>query len=292
MSFLRTPSGLNNQHVFYNVDAVVYVEGGKTSWNKSDVYAGNHNDESIDIVYWRQIFEKFRNDLNLKFKAVGSKNTVSSIALDISQHNLSNVIAAMDSEFDQIFNKVTSHDNIIYTKGYSWENDAWNSNILVEIIRDISGEPIDNNLVENAVDRFFKDVKIGVYADAYLFKKGKSFFPRQGHMKCVCCDLTVVPEVQKPFIGTLITQKGLRRANLYSFGSRYKIEPNELCYGHLLSDYFFHLVRYISQVVLKIKIIHKELLERFAITKFISRMPTSYRTYYANCLNNTVPNKN
>lgn len=39
-AFTRTISGSNNQHLFHNVDLIVFLEGGSVSYNKQEVYAG------------------------------------------------------------------------------------------------------------------------------------------------------------------------------------------------------------------------------------------------------------
>ncbi len=50
---------------------LIYKVGIKV--NVSEVQKGEYNEASIDTIYWRKIFKTFREDLNLKFKAVGSK---------------------------------------------------------------------------------------------------------------------------------------------------------------------------------------------------------------------------
>ena len=69
-SFKRTLRGLGNQHLFYNVDLIVFLEGGSVSYNKADVYAGNFTAETEDIIFWRNIFNKFSNNkqVNIKHK--------------------------------------------------------------------------------------------------------------------------------------------------------------------------------------------------------------------------------
>ena len=146
--FKRTKAGLENQHLFYNVDLVVYLEGGSTSFTKTEVYAGEFNDKTKDIIFWRNMFNKFKSDKKVKFKSVGSKDVIIEIADDIVKDNLSHVFVAMDNEFDEILNQRIEHPNVYYTHGYSWENDAWNHHVAIGVIEGFSGVEIDNNDIE------------------------------------------------------------------------------------------------------------------------------------------------
>ncbi len=291
MSFTRTSNGLANQCLFYNVDAVVFTEGGNMSWSIEDIYSKEYNEKAIDIIFWRKLFNRFTNDLNLKFKAVGSKTTVNAIALEIESHQITTVIAAMDSEFDELYNKKINNPNVLYTRGYSWENDVWNADITVSILEDLSGEQVDKKIVNDSIEQFHSEIVEGVYADAMLFGTDSSFLPRKGHLKCVDCSLDTAPRIKSDFIENLLTTAGVSRSLIKSFGKYNKINSPQHCYGHLLNDFYFHLVRYISNSILKIKVINKDLLENLAISKFNQLMPSEIQDYYEILVKNTVPNK-
>lgn len=78
MAFTRTISGLNNQHIFFNVDIIVYVEGG-VSYSLSQIEQGFFNEESVDSLFWNQIFTNFSTH-KVKFKPIGSKSAILKIA--------------------------------------------------------------------------------------------------------------------------------------------------------------------------------------------------------------------
>jgi hypothetical protein len=59
MSFRRTSPGLSNMHLFLNVEAIVFVEGGSNSYSLEEVERGLYNCESIDLLFWSKIFEIF-----------------------------------------------------------------------------------------------------------------------------------------------------------------------------------------------------------------------------------------
>jgi hypothetical protein len=97
MSFRRTVSGLSNQYLFFGVDAVVFVEGGR-GFSKEEVNLGNFDTSSIDIKFWRGVFRYYYPNKKFQFRATGSKTTLRSIAMDIASGNLKNVYVAMDRD--------------------------------------------------------------------------------------------------------------------------------------------------------------------------------------------------
>jgi hypothetical protein len=289
MTFIRTSSGLGNQFLFYDVDAVVFVEGGQKSWSIEEIHLNNYNDSSIDIIYWRNLFNRFKSASNIKFKAVGSKTTIKAIAEEIIRNNFNYVIAAMDSEFDDFHNLKLSHKNVLYTKGYSWENDVWDDELTFSILEDISGEEIDKDLIAKCFNNFIEDIKESVIADAYLFANNLSFFPKQGHLKCIDCTLVNEPKVIPEILNELLDQITIaNRQTINEYGEEMNIDAKLFCYGHLLNDFCYHLIRYVSTVILSIKLINKDLLERMAIAKFCKTVNNEITDYYQSLIGNSL----
>ena len=120
--FQRSNSGLNNQHLFYGVDYVAYTEGGD-SLSFEKVLNGEFNDSSIDKLFWEFIVKNYSNK-SFKFKPIGSKSTLKLLLDKFMRDNISHNLICTDSEFDEVFNDKIDSDKIIYTYGYSWENDV------------------------------------------------------------------------------------------------------------------------------------------------------------------------
>ena len=269
--FRRTTSGLNNQHLFHKVDIVVFVEGGKSQFNKTQVYSGSYNHETEDIIFWSKIFDNFVAGKKLKFKSVGSKSTIKDIALDIIDGQISTVLVAMDNEFDEVLQKQLSHPNIYYTHGYSWENDIWNSSVVKSVIEELTAIEIQHSDIENNFNSFLKNLKVAVYADGYLFKKEASFFPRKkSPLFCVDCNPTDLPSIKKDEIEKRLNEKNLKKSTLYSFGRRYSIKTNKLCYGHLLADYCVQVIMHYLKNRHSLKNISKDIIYRIGINKFFN----------------------
>ncbi len=285
MAFIRTTSGISNQHIFYGVDLVVFVEGGENSFTKDEVDNNFFSDHSIDVLFWGKLFDTYHPSKRIKYKAVGSKSTILKIAEEIINNNITTVYAAMDKEFDETLGNLIKHKNVLYTFGYSWENDAWNESLIKSILRSLGAVPFADEIVDEPYFKFLKDVKIGVYADGFQFAKGESFFPRpSGHMRCVECNINNQPYIKKVEIDNLLSKQGLNKGTLYKYGSRKSLDPKKDCYGHLFGDYCRHIVHHVLKIQLKVGSIGKEIVRRLVINDFINHFSSELRTYYSNQL--------
>ncbi len=278
--FRRTTSGLNNQHLFHNVDLVVFVEGGKLQFNKIQVYSGSYNHETEDVIFWSKVFDNFVSGKKLKFKSIGSKSTIKEIALDIIDGKISTVLVAMDNEFDEILKKQMSHPNIYYTYGYSWENDVWNPSVVKSVLEELTAIKINHSDIEDNFDLFIKDLKIAVFADGYMFKKQNSFFPRKkSPLFCVDCNPLDLPSIKKDEIERRLVDKDLKKSTLYSFGRKHMVDTKKLCYGHLLADYCVQLILHYLKNRHSLKNISKDIIYRIGINKFFNEQFKSGEIY-------------
>lgn len=280
MAFKRTKSGIANQNLFHNVDFVVFVEGGSKNYSKEEVDNNDYNKESDDIIFWERIFKKYKTDVSLKFKAVGSKSTAIKIAEDIVNNGISTAYVAMDKEFDDVLGKEFDSKNVLYTYGYSWENDTLSKELLKDLMDDLTAKSVKDSLIYEPYEKFIKELKLSVYADGYQFTKSDSFFPRKGHMRCVNCDLRKEPKLKKDEINSLLNQYKLKKSTLYSFGNRNSIDTEKYCYGHLLADFCWHLISYLLKTVFKLKPVGKGVINRLILNRFIDYLNPEKDKYY------------
>lgn len=124
MSLRRTASGLATMHIFYRADKVVFCEGGKAVSSLAALLAGEGVDTSLDILFWTKIKEMLGAKKSYHFKSVGSKSLLSSIAYDVVEGNFSTIVVCRDLDFDAFLDRRQSHSCLLYTHGYSWENDV------------------------------------------------------------------------------------------------------------------------------------------------------------------------
>ena len=123
MTLRRTLSGLRNLHIFLRVDRIVYCEGG-TQLSIEDVLSGVGADATLDAMYWSGVSQWCGAELQYHFKSVGSKSTLLSIADDAEAMSLDTVIVCMDADFDRHTGALKRRAGVVYSWGYSWENDV------------------------------------------------------------------------------------------------------------------------------------------------------------------------
>ena len=121
MNFHRTPSGLANLHLFYGVDAIVFVEGGDPSLSLAEIVRGEYDGISLDIRFWSIVFGTYAPLRRFQFRAVGSKPNLLALADYISDNSISNVIVCADKDTDDITGALRTDPAVLYTRGYSWE---------------------------------------------------------------------------------------------------------------------------------------------------------------------------
>lgn len=277
--FRRTISGLSNQHLFFDVDLIVYLEGGE-SYNKEEVYANKYTAETEDVIFWKNIFKIFKADKKIKFKSIGSKSIIKEIAIDIIDGQISTVMVAMDNEFDEILNNRVEHPHVFYTHGYSWENDVWSQTVVKSVIEQLSAVEIENNDIENNFNEFLERIKIAVYSDAYLFRHNSSFFNREkGRMFCVDCNPVDLPIIKSEEIDRRITEKGITRRKATLYGNKHNIDTQKFCFGHFLADYCCQLIQHYLKKRHSLTNIHKDYIYRVGINKHFELCFKNGHTY-------------
>ncbi len=267
--FRRTTSGLRNQHIFHNSDLIVFVEGGKSQYTKEQVYNGEYNSDTEDIIYWKKVFEEFINDKKIKFKSVGSKSTIKEIADDVIDKSVQTVFVAMDNEFDEILNNRINHSNVFYTYGYSYENDVWESLVIKDVIEELLVIEINEIEIKENFESFIKEIKLGVFADGYKFSRNSSFFPRKtGHMFCIDCNPIDLPSVKKTNLKNKLDQDSFSLSTFYRFGRNNNLDSKKHCFGHLLADYCVQLIINYLKNRHQIKHLPKKIIFRMGLNKF------------------------
>ena len=250
MIFTRTPSGLSNLHLFHGVDSVVFVEGGEHAYSYTDVCQGQAGTVSPDILYWQMVFQCMVPDKRVCFKPVGSKGTLKCIARDVASGLVLNVCVAMDQDFDRFGGGQTLADGVLYTWGYSWENDLFHEVVVKEAVFMLC--PIDRTSNEGGIEadissatlRFLKDIRWLVKADVVLSLSGCGLFDRKNwkrHIK------SSSGSYGKPYVDVSNLRTGVQSVRASRGGVRFvgpgtQIHTIRDCFGHLLCTFLFRLL--------------------------------------------------
>ncbi|WP_213733627.1 DUF4435 domain-containing protein [Citrobacter europaeus] len=134
MSFSRTPSGLTNMATFCSADFIVFTEGGSGSFTAEEALDGNFNTMSVDIKFWSTVFNKYGFNKRLHFRALGSKTSAEELALKAERSEVSNILVVRDSDLDDFLQRKIDSPFVLYTYGYSWENDTWHKDSIISQI--------------------------------------------------------------------------------------------------------------------------------------------------------------
>jgi hypothetical protein len=251
MSFRRTESGLTNLYLFFGVDAVVYLEGG-ASLCRDDVNQGLYTDSTQDIRFWQTLFSIYRTGKKYKFCSVGSKETVKSIATDILNGRVNNVIAAMDRDFDHINGRLISANNIIYTFGYSWENDAWNKDALREAFCSLAGAcatkiDTEEEILDNYYQELASQLRGAIRIDAVLSQYDNSLFDRESYMRYVEINRNGMPTVNREQVNNSLSEARGKVEGSIVRKTHFVLSPLIDCYGHLFSEYAYRILAYLLE---------------------------------------------
>lgn len=124
MNFTRSPSGIRNSALFFGVDRIVYVEG-----------------TGADQKFWNNVFDVFyTGPLRFHFKSLGPRTAVLPYIEAIASSSVANVVAIVDSDYEGLRFSKFSIPNVIYSYGYSFENDLFTPKQAIKLLSQLSGD--------------------------------------------------------------------------------------------------------------------------------------------------------
>lgn len=288
MSFTRTDSGISNLHIFLGVDCVVYVEGGK-SYNYEEVAAGGHSTESFDIQFWQSIFKIFKPSLRCTFRAIGSKLTLLLLAEKIRSGEISNIYVAMDRDFDNYKGSLINAKNVLYTFGYSWENDACQLVTIEEAFYMLCPLCRQANNVHSLISTILNDceqsLRWPVYADLLLCLNESSLFPRDHPESIISILSNNRPAVNRVQLSTLIASKKHLPLSV-KIPTGLRLKPLVDCFGHLMFCYSYRIITYFIKTFTSMSSLPKDYATAALIRAFSDKLgggqlPELYRYYNA-----------
>jgi hypothetical protein len=289
MSFTRTRSGLSNLHLFYDSDLIVFTEGGTQTFTLQEIEEGKYNTYSVDIKFWKNIFDINGLEKKVSFRAIGSKTASKSICEKILNGEIHNIVVVKDRDLDEYVDTIYTSPFILYTKGYSWENDVF--------IKDLTHEQIENMLltaetpeeVNSIIDKAFNDFKrIGknLAKLEIMFRKngikfisnmnGERFFNAKTH--------ALINKEQ--FFQVLKEKKVLLDKPRMTIFSGPTICPFMTNYGKLLEALSMTVISYICKRFCNIKSIPKDVITTSMIERFANKIKRVRDEYYFNLVTN------
>jgi hypothetical protein len=244
MTLRRTPAGLTSLHLFFKVDVVVYCEGGN-SIPEAAVAQGAGNEETLDSLFWRRISQFVGAIRTYHFKSVGSKVTLASIAQDVQSLQIASIIVCLDRDYDWHCSKQITLAHVVYTYGYSWENDVSNNIALERVFfRFVARSSRNERLFEvgqKTIARFAKEVAVWCQAEISLHgKSAELVFPRNKPLAMIQVGTDGLPELCIARLKQRLHSLGYERKP----HMRIRISHSESLrhsWGKLVAHYFYHL---------------------------------------------------
>jgi hypothetical protein len=281
MVFTRTISGLRNYPLFFNGTNVVFIEGGDTSFSfedaiKDDFNNNSFNNSSIDILYWKPMFEKFLSSQgDFKYRPLGGKETVKEVAKMVANVS-TNVFVAMDRDYDEISKEIIDGNNIFYTYGYSMENEIWNGKVAKEVLKVYCHGNYSIGFAGKEIDRlakkFLKEISWYVCADLIaLIKNDTHLLPKKGgfqkYIKCKPSPSLIKAELTKIFVNYFKLPKREIEKSFTSISGTEDLA--RLCPGHFLEYFFLTIINYLNcKITNKKNHMHSYSIKCLAISKF------------------------
>lgn len=289
MSFTRTESGLSNLALFCNVDLIVYTEGGQESFSFEDMVDGEFNSQSVDIKFWDSIFQKHGFNKTIQFRAIGSKSSLLKICKLIVANKIRNVIVTLDSDLDDfIGNKFTS-PFILYTRGYSWENDVYHPDLVKEQIANlVLSTDIPHEYIEtlNTAYLKFNHQAPRLLKIELIFRKNKQRFITDCRGERFI-DGKSSPHLKIDQILKLIEdRKKLLPSPVSIPVITGTICPIQYCYGKLREALGISLISYICRKISGIKSFPKDLIITAMIERYRNRLAHPEDQYYLEAISN------
>ncbi|MEP3436087.1 MAG: DUF4435 domain-containing protein [Hoeflea sp.] len=235
MIFERTRSGQINRAAFHGVDYTCYVEGG-----------GGISEFSEDVLFWNTVFDTLRPDIRVHCIARGGKAQLESRARSLITEDIQNTLVAMDSDYDDLLGDKIEDSRVLYTFGYSWENDAFSPNALLNIyahlVRANVAPADEGNFILTECANLERKLKWPVRADFLALISTSSILPRDAPGRIVKKHPTNgLPQLQ---LGEVI--KLCKHVNLNTRPRNFSNTPKEIpatryCVGHVFT-YCVHLI--------------------------------------------------
>lgn len=248
--FTRTTNGLKNQNRFFNVDIMIYVEGGNHI--DTDNIIQNKNQptctNTLDTIFWENIFQTF-TDKKVKVLSIGSKSNLLSLYSKLKSNNIDNIFVAVDSDFDLISNQLKKEKGIIFTWGYSWETDTMLTPDFQNIFSSISTLSKSSYSVTEIITNWkstLNNLEKWIRMDICFTTLGKGFFDRNSPRKNILIDDKIEPNeslLQHRYENLINMFNDVELSN--SLKMINTIPENQIfryLYGHLLAEIFYHFI--------------------------------------------------
>jgi hypothetical protein len=283
LSLERTAEGLSSLYLFHRVQAVVFVEGGK-SYTLEDVASGSCGTESDDVVYWRHMFDLFAPNLTVAVLPIGSKTTLLAIAGQIASGEVTHVCVALDRDHDNRHGGLIDGAGVLYTFGYSWENDVCAQEVLAEVIWTLSRGSITRGVIGTSVSQslavYLNAIRRIVLADVLLATHDVAILPRDKPNSILVIQNGKPPALDVHRILGILRNARRQVPRPLRVGQSAPVVVQHDCCGHVLGAFCYHLTVHIVRANSNMGV-SKQVFWAVAIDKLVSSLAAGSLSHLA-----------
>ena len=186
---------------------------------------------------------------------------------------------AMDRDHDLLNGKLFNIKGVVYTYGYSWENDVWQPEVIVDVFNTLytKGTPSHPDIQQllEIFEKFIEEISTAVCADAYLSEQGISFIPRDKHISCLNIHRNRPPGVNLDKINDLIIKHKIKIKSVKEFGKKKGLDTLSDCYGHLVADFCYHLITHFLKKLSNVHSLIKDVVYSVGIEKYLQNITSN-----------------
>ncbi|CTQ44520.1 DUF4435 domain-containing protein [Roseibium aggregatum] len=270
MTLRRSASALYSINIFYQVDVVVFCEGGEPL-SYDQAISRSHSDGTLDSLYWETIIDCYDFQKKYHIKSVGSKGTLVRIAEDVRDLNIESISICMDSDYERI--QATNYDGprVAWTMGYSWENDVVSPPVLENILSMLMGAGTQGIAarrdLQERVSKLEQELQRWTEIDISLCARGKcGIFDREKPLAAI--DMSDPPRARQAALTQRLAAAGYQRKPRKVVSVR-SGDVGIVCFGKLISRALYHSIVAILRSVVATLRLDYELFMRIAISETI-----------------------
>ncbi len=256
-TFHRTPSGLSNLAIFLGVDVVVYLEGGEKHYALQELETETAASENHDTMFWEAVFKVLRPRVKAHFKSIGSKTTVLSVSQLILAGSVRNVVTALDRDLDHARRRKLRHQNILYTYGYSWENDVFTKSNLKTLCERLCLNRTrcieSKKKIDEVFGQFSRAFRIFVRWENALARSGAAVCDRESLKNTIELRTPSVPKISRIKVAKLMRTSYLNNRNV-KLGQSRGVDVFRDMHGHTLERLSLGLLQYIFSEALSLRL--------------------------------------
>jgi len=239
MTFMRSKSGIANFSKFVGADIIVYIEGKINEKNTASVTYDEH--------FYNSLLGAIFPSKIVKVKCVGCKKAAIDYALSIDLGTTKANVVVVDRDAEDVTRTLLNFQSIIYTYGYSWENDFWSNALSGKTLSQLTlNESDTTTFIQRAQDLTDK-LKYISALDIVCHIVGEALLPKNGG----ACGINFSLSSPNPLPKTEVDRIKLKYKSLQAFRcavcKKYlaiakSFSPEKIIQGHLWEHVMLRLI--------------------------------------------------